>query len=287
MLAGVGTAAVWASIVFVWSKIKDYSISKSVSQAIGGSTGFFLVTGSPDNIKFTVANSSPWPVTIRSVKLGLDPVGTVFAKYVGDLKPIYKTHIRLLPYTSESWAAPLLGKSGPVVEGNIEFEYTSLFGKTKVRSVQMQPWSIASIRGMQESTKQAVAKGYSVVVLPQKVLKSYFLGETDAQTLSGQLASVITDKETVSGYSFPSMDQTLDLSPNHVLRVCRDVNNGSLDPRCTLPIALSIKESGKFSWDVTTPQGRLVNQAVENWMDPYSTPESIRAFAEWLVSQVE
>jgi hypothetical protein len=136
-LSGVGAAAVWAGIVWIYQIKKDHSISSSMMKCIRETRS---VTETVDGIGIVLKNNTRWPFIVREVTVRTNR-GSAILNYVGKVEPEYGgKHILLKPKTEGRWVTNLFTKLEPLKQSvihsiDVTVEYSRLFGETVVTTI--------------------------------------------------------------------------------------------------------------------------------------------------------
>jgi hypothetical protein len=121
------------------------------------------------------------------------------------------------------------------------------------------------------------------------LVRDFFLGKVTAPQLARNLADAF---ERVSKQSsrlrMQDLNEDFEVRPEHLVRLCDAVMNGSLPPPTLEAIGFGLIASDFFTWDSNTPEGWRVGQALHDWASPQVnfalTKETASKFRERLIS---
>lgn len=121
------------------------------------------------------------------------------------------------------------------------------------------------------------------------LVRDFFLGKSTAPQLAQDLRDghEFARKQTRSP-KFQDLDKDFALKPEHLVRLCDSVIDGSIAPESLEEIACGIIASDHFDWDSGTPDGWRVGEALYDWASPdvnYAlTMDTARKFRDRLIT---
>ncbi|HRH95937.1 MAG TPA: hypothetical protein PLB55_08390 [Prosthecobacter sp.] len=103
----------------------------------------------------------------------------------------------------------------------------------------------------------------------EAILRNFLLGTTDAITLRSDLAGTVmhTSRDVLCQHIVP-MATEFEVTPTHLIRLCEAVFAGVVAPADLTVIAFCLLASDRFHWDADTPEGKLLDETLNDWDSP-------------------
>ncbi len=119
------------------------------------------------------------------------------------------------------------------------------------------------------------------------VLKKFFEGEADSETLASDLVGTIETSGTSSHYRIEDMDGEFEITGKHLVSLCDAVIEGKLDPSQLETIGFCLVASDAFHWDTDVGDGEIIAQTCFDWSEPRInfalTLDNVKKFRERLI----
>jgi hypothetical protein len=165
VVTGVVTSALWATIVLVYTKFKDISITGAFRESIQSSSA---IVGDVQSFGIGIHNTTGWPVIVRSAWLDVPHEGRMTLRYEGKLEPEYDDHVLLKPDIRGFWICEIEHSPSDVTGGGVEIEYSSPLGVTRVRQVALSDRLAHVIAQSWKSARQSCDNA-KVIEIPELV----------------------------------------------------------------------------------------------------------------------